>query len=128
VLFGFLLGLPFTNHFSALHEWQRDLYVALIMLSSVSVVLLVAPVAYHRLLFRRHQLPYLIGAANVLAICGLATVALAVAAAVLLVTSYVVPGLPAIVLTIVTVLMFGSLWFGLPLARRQRVEEPGPGP
>ncbi len=25
VLFGFLLGLPFTSHFSALHAWQRGL-------------------------------------------------------------------------------------------------------
>src|SRR3984957_3960370 len=63
-LFGFLLGLPFTSHFSALHPSQLALYVALLRHSSVSVVLLVARVAYHRLLFQRHQLEHLIRAAN----------------------------------------------------------------
>jgi hypothetical protein len=124
VLFGFLLGLPFTSHFSGLHAWQRWLYIAVMMLSSVSVVLLVAPVAYHRLLFRRHQLEHLIRAANVMAICGLATVALAVACAVLLVTSYVEPGLPAVALTVVLAALFGTFWFALPLARRERVGAP----
>ena len=125
VLFGFLLGLPFTSHFSALHAWQRGLYVVIVMLSSVSIVLLVAPVAYHRVLFRRHQLEYLIRAANVIAICGLVTVGLAVASAVLLVTSYVVPGLPAIVLAVLTAGMFGGLWFALPAARRDRISRQG---
>ena len=126
VLFGFLLGLPFTSHFSALHTWQRGLYVATLMLSSVSVVLLVAPVAYHRLLFRRHQLEHLIRAANSLAICGLVTVALAVSCAVLLVTSYVLPGAPAVALTIVISVLFATFWFALPVARRRQIEEPGP--
>jgi len=122
VLFGFLLGLPFTIRFAALHPWQHWLYVTTLMLSSVSVVLLVTPVAYHRLLFRRHQLGYLVAAANVIAICGLATVAMAVSAAVLLVTSYVEPGLPAVVLAAITVAMFAGFWFALPLARRARVD------
>ena len=94
------------------------------MLSSVSIVLLVTPVAYHRVLFRRHQLEYLIRAANVMAICGLVTVGLAVASAVLLVTSYVVPGLSAIVLAVLTAGMFGGLWFALPAARRERISRP----
>jgi hypothetical protein len=128
VLFGFLLGLPFTSRFALLHGWQRGLYLAVLMLSSISIALLVAPVAYHRLLFRRHQLGQLIRAANVMAICGLVTVSLAVAGAVLLVASYVQPGLPAVVLTVLTVVMFGGLWFALPLARRERSAAPGREP
>lgn len=128
VLFGFLLGLPFTSHFSALHSWQRWLYVATLMLASVSVVLLVTPVAYHRLLFRRHQLEHLVKRANVLAIGGLATVSLAVVGAVLLVTSYVEPGVPAVVLTAVISALFGVFWFALPLARRERLDKPGSEP
>lgn len=120
VLFGFLLGLPFTVRFSRLEAWQRWLYLAIIMMSSISIVLLVAPVAYHRLLFRRHQLGSLIRAANTMAIAGLATVALAVTGAVLLVSSYVQPGVPAAVLTIVVGGLFASLWFMLPLTRREK--------
>ena len=124
VLFGFLLGLPFSVRFSRLEAWQRWLYIAIVMLSSISIVLLVAPVAYHRLLFRRHQLGSLLRAANVMAIAGLATVALAVTGVVLLVTSYVEPGVPTPVLTIIVGGLFASLWFVLPLARRR--EAPGP--
>ena len=120
VLFGFLLGLPFTVRFSRLEAWQRWLYLAIIMMSTVSIVLLVAPVAYHRLLFRRHQLGSLLRAANVMAIAGMAAVSLAVSGAVLLVTSYVEPGLPTPVLTIIVVAMFAGFWFVLPLMRRGR--------
>lgn len=124
VLFGFLLGLPFTVRFSRLEAWQRWLYLAIVMVSSISIVLLVAPVAYHRLLFRRHQLGSLLRAANVLAIAGMATVALAVTGAVLLVTSYVEPGVPAPLLTVVAAGLFISFWFWLPLSRRGK----GPSP
>ena len=127
VLFGFLLGLPFTVRFSHLEAWQRWLYLAIVMLSSISIVLLVAPVAYHRLLFRRHQLGSLLQAANTMAIVGLVTVALAVTGAVLLVASYVQPGVPAAVLAIVVGGLFAGLWFVLPLMRREQAPDPGRG-
>jgi O-antigen/teichoic acid export membrane protein len=121
VLFGFLLGLPFTARFAHLHSWQRGLYLATVVLSSSSVALLVAPVAYHRVLFRRHQLGYLLRAANVLAISGMVAVALAVTCAVLLVTSFVEPGAAAITLSAVVALLFTGVWFVAPLARRSRL-------
>ncbi len=49
---------------------------------------------------------------------GLAAVALAVSAAVLLVTSYVGSGLVAGLITACVAVMFGLLWFVFPLARR----------
>jgi Family of unknown function (DUF6328) len=122
VLFGFLLGLPFTLRFSRLEVWQRWLYLGVVMTSSISIVLLVAPVAYHRLLFRRHQLGSLLRAANVMAIAGMVTVALAVTGTVLLVTSYVQPGVPTPVLTIIIGVLFASLWFVLPLTRRRKAQ------
>src|SRR6266496_978872 len=85
--------------------------------------LLLGPVAYHRLVFRQHQKERLVQAANAMAIGGLATVGLAVSAAVLLVTGYVDRGVPAILLTVVTVALFGGLWFVLPLAHRRQPDE-----
>ncbi len=119
VLFGFLLGLPFTSRFDGLGGWQRWLYLAIMFVSAASIILLVAPVAYHRVLFRQHQLEHLIRAANILAICGLITVSLAVSGAVLLVTSYVEPGLPAALAAAASAVAFGTLWFVLPVVRRQ---------
>src|SRR5215475_2095 len=116
VLFGFLLGLPFTARFGRLEAWQRWLYLAVVVLSSMSIVLLVAPVAYHRLLFRRHQKDTLLRQANAMAIGGVITVALSVTGAVLLVTSSVEPGAPAAVLSALISALFATLWFVLPLA------------
>ena len=120
VLFGFLLTIPFASRFTKLNPAQRDLYLATVLLAVLSTALLVAPVAYHRLLFRRHEKESLVRVTNVLAIAGLVTVGLAVSCAVLLVVSFVAPGAPAVVITAIAVVAFAGLWFVLPLSRRDR--------
>jgi MFS family permease len=119
VLFGFLLSLPFTARFTRLSHSQRDLYLASLVLSAVATALLLGPVAYHRLVFRRGQKERLVRAASVMAIIGLATVGLAVSAAVLLVTGYVASGLAAALITAFVFCMFAVLWFAFPLASRR---------
>jgi Family of unknown function (DUF6328) len=119
VLFGFLLSLPFTSRFARLSHGQRDLYLATLVLSALATALLLGPVAYHRLVFRRGQKEGLVRTASVMAIAGLAVVGLAVSAAVLLVTSFVASGATTALITVVIVCVFGSLWFALPLARRR---------
>ena len=54
VLFGFLLSIPFTTRFHLLDGGQRGLYLASLLLAALATVLLSGPVAYHRLVFRRH--------------------------------------------------------------------------
>jgi hypothetical protein len=118
VLFGFLLAIPFTTRFDRLSDPQRDLYVAALVLAALATALLLAPVAYHRVVFRQRQKEHLVRAANVLALAGLAVVALAVATSVGLVLSYVLPAGPAIGLTAAIGVMFAGLWLILPLSRR----------
>ena len=120
VLFGFLLTIPFASRFTKLNQAQRDIYLATVLLAVLSTALLVAPVAYHRLLFRRHEKESLVRVTNVLAIAGLVTVGLAVSCAVLLVVSFVAPGAPTVVITAIAVVAFAGLWFALPLSRRER--------
>jgi len=120
VLFGFLLGLPFTVRFSRLGTPQRDLYVATLMLAAIATALLVGPVAYHRLVFRQHQKAQVVRVANVMAICGLIAVALAISLAVLLIVSYVVPGVPAALITAIVAGTFAALWLVVPFIRRER--------
>ncbi|HEY2690832.1 MAG TPA: DUF6328 family protein [Streptosporangiaceae bacterium] len=119
VLFGFLLSLPFTNRFIKLSHGQRELYLLTLVLASVSTALLLGPVAYHRLVFRRQQKEGLVQAANLMAIFGLICVGLAVSAAVLLVSSFVATGLAAWLITAFVLVMFGGLWFAFPLSRRR---------
>ena len=119
VLFGFLLAIPFTTKFIDLDHAQRGLYVASLLLAAISTALLLAPVAYHRLVFRQHQKEQLVKDANILAILGLAAVGLAISASVLLVVSYVAPGFIVTIVTVFTVCVFAGLWFVLPLVRRR---------
>ena len=117
MIFGFLLATPFANRFSDLGPAQRALYVVTLVLAAVATALLVGPVAYHRLVFRRNLKRHLIGAANVMAILGLASVGLTVSAAVVLVLSYVARGLPTVLLSVFVVGLFAGLWFVFPLTR-----------
>lgn len=119
VLFGFLLSLPFTNRFTRLSHGQRDLYLATLVLSALATALLLGPVAYHRLVFRRGQKEGLVRAASVMATAGLAVVGLAVSAAVLLVTGFVASGGLAVLITVFVCCVFGIVWFAFPLARRR---------
>lgn len=122
VLFGFLLSLPFSARFTRLNHPQRDLYLASLVLAAVVTALLLGPVAYHRLVFRRAQKESLVRAASVMALVGLAAVGLAISAAVLLVTGMVAGGLPAALITIFVACLFAALWFAFPLARRRERE------
>lgn len=118
VLFGFLLSIPFSNKFSRLDTAQRDLYVTTLVLAAVATALLLGPVAYHRLLFRHQQKEWLVRTSNLLAILGMVTVGLAISAALALVLSYVAPGLPTVLITLAVFIVFGGLWFAIPLRRR----------
>jgi len=120
VLFGFLLSLPFTVRFARLSQDQRDLYLASLVLCAVATALLLGPVAYHRLVFRRSQKEPLVRAASMMATLGLAAVGLAITAAVLLASSVVATGLPAWLITVFIAVLFGGLWFAFPLTRRRQ--------
>lgn len=120
VLFGFLLSLPFTMRFSRLDSTQRDLYVCSLVVSALSIALLSAPVAHHRVLFRRHLKEQILRFANILAVLGLCAVGFAVSTAVLLVTSFVAHGVVVPKITGSTFLTFYGLWFGVPNTIRIR--------
>jgi hypothetical protein len=120
VLFGFLLSLPFTTRFTRLDHAQRALYITDLLLAALSTALLLAPVAYHRVVFRQHLKAPLVRAANIMAIAGLAAVGLSVTLAVLLVIAFVGGGGPAVFVGIFVGCLFAVLWFAIPLVRRQR--------
>ena len=92
VLFGFLLSLPFSARFNRLDHAQRTLYIVTVLLTVLAIAELSAPVAYHRVIFRQHKKDRLVRTANVLALCGLGTVALSLTGAVVLVTTVLLSG------------------------------------
>ena len=118
VLFGFLLSLPFSVRFPKLDLAQRGLYVASLTMSALSTALLCAPVAYHRIVFRRHQKARLLRRANAMALVGRITVALAISAAVLLVISFIERGVLVVIISAAVIVSFAVIWFALPLNSR----------
>src|SRR4029079_17337514 len=89
VLFAFLLTVPFSNGWRRITDFQKDVFVAAILLTAVSTALLIAPSAHHRLLFRSKDKEYLLFTANRLAIAGIGFLALAMSATILLVIDVV---------------------------------------
>jgi hypothetical protein len=118
ILTGFLLTLPFTSVFHDLDQDQKNLYLVVLLGSVVATGLNVAPVAYHRILFRRRKRRWLVAAANIVARAALVMLALDSAGVVLLVFDVVV-GRAAAVLAAAAVLLFLLLLWGVvPLVER----------
>jgi Family of unknown function (DUF6328) len=121
VLFAFLLTVPFSSRFDEITGFQRGAYFAALAGTAAASVLLIAPTSVHRILFRMGQKEYMVELSNRLAIGGLLSLAIAMVAAMLLVSD-VMFGMPAaIVIGVVTAVAFGFVWAGLPLRRRRDV-------
>ncbi len=118
ILFAFLLALPFTARWSGVDELQRDLYFAALLLSALSAACLIAPTAYHRIVFRHHDKRALVTTSNRLAIVGLVCLACAIVIIVVFVTDVLFKAPTVILVAIGGVLVFGGLWFALPIRRR----------
>lgn len=118
ILTGFLLTLPFSNRFTSLGAGQERLYLAVLLGSVVATGLNVAPVAYHRVLFRRHRRRWLVSAANFAARAALVMLAADSAGVVLLVFDVVVGRVAAVVAAAAVLAFLFALWGGVPLAER----------
>lgn len=118
VLFGFLLTVPFTVRFDELAAGQRRIYFATLALAGTAAVLLIAPSAQHRVLFRCGDKPHLVRTANRYAIAGLACVALAMVGALLFVADVVFGSTFAAVAAVLAFAACAWCWYGQPLRRR----------
>jgi hypothetical protein len=79
LLTGFLLTLPFQPRFDSLDTTMRVVYLTTVACSISATVLLEAPVALHRLLFRRHRIESVVSLAHRFAYTGLLLMGVAMA-------------------------------------------------
>jgi hypothetical protein len=117
VLFAFLLTVPFSQGFVQTTEFQRNLLFGVLASTAISAGLLIAPSAWHRLRFRQKDKELILLVSNRMAIAGLGFLAIAMVGAVMLIANYVFSETLTIVSGTVAVLVFGGLWYALPLAR-----------
>ncbi len=114
ILTGFLLTLPFTQRFAELSTRQEVTYLVTMVGSVVTTGLIIAPVAFHRLLFRQRQRPWLVAAADVFAKIGLLLLAVTTSGVILLVFDMVVSWSAALTAAIATFVGLLAVWAGTP--------------
>ncbi|MEP7178566.1 MAG: DUF6328 family protein [Pseudonocardiales bacterium] len=123
ILFAFLLGIAFQQRFASISDFQRDVYVGTLLCAAISTVLFIAPVAVHRVMFRRHLKDELVEFTGGMAVGGLVFLALAMLGALLLIVDLVVGPVAAGIMTGAMALLFGYFWYLLPMRWRGRTRE-----
>ena len=122
ILFGFLLSVAFTPRFAGLGGFDRDLYVATVVLGALATGTLIAPVAFHRLLAGHLLKPQLVVAAGRLISCGIVLLALTVCCSLLLLLRVAAGPEVAWWLTAAVMLWFVGVWLVLPALLLHRDE------
>ncbi|MQA32917.1 hypothetical protein GCU49_04950 [Modestobacter roseus] len=120
VLFAFLLTLPFQSRFTDLGTFGTTVYAITMISTALSTVVLVAPVSFHRMLFRRRQKAAIVAFADRSLVGGLTLLLIGIGSAVLLVLDVVLGRGPAIAACAVIGTLGLVTWYLLPLRLRQR--------
>ena len=120
ILFAFLLGIAFQQRFESITDFQRALYTGTLICTAVATALFIAPVAVHRVMFRRHLKDELVEFTGRVAVAGLVFLALAMLGALGLIIDVVVGPIAAGITTGCIAVLFGYLWYVLPLRWRSR--------
>src|SRR4051795_4746217 len=99
VLFAFLLTAPLATRFPDRTHFQRLTYFATRLAAGAAAILLIAPTAYHRILFRLGDKEHLVAVANRFTLAGLSCVAVSMVGALLLVTDLLFQSTATVVAT-----------------------------
>jgi O-antigen/teichoic acid export membrane protein len=120
VLFGFLLTVPFQQRFAEVSDSQRTIYLAALVAAATATAFLIAPSAYHRVMFEQHKKPTIIRLGTIQFLIGLAALAIAMNLAVLLVTDVLFGAGTVTVVVVCLATLYVTLWFGLGIFQRLR--------
>ncbi|MEC3918997.1 DUF6328 family protein [Nocardia sp. CDC160] len=118
LLTGFLLTLPFQNRFTTLPTPMRWLYLGIVAASIGATVCLIAPVAAHRMLFRRHRIGKVVIAAHRYALAGLGLLGLALTGVAILIFETVAGVVASTVVGGVVACLFVWVWLVHPWRQR----------
>ena len=114
VLTGFLLAVPFTDRFHTLDHVQRTAYLFVLSGAVSASIAVLAPIAYHRILFRRDRRPWLVETANRIARAGLTLAALTMCGVVFLAFDLAASRAAGVVASSVAFVAYVVLWVVVP--------------
>lgn len=118
ILFAFLLSMVFSARFDGVDAFEKAAYMVALLAAAVAAVFIIAPVAYHRALFRLGRKGQLVRSAHRMATGGLFFLFIAMVSSVLLVVDVILPRGLAILFAGIVGCLCVLLWGVLPLRRR----------
>jgi O-antigen/teichoic acid export membrane protein len=125
-LFAFLLIVPFQQTRDELTDFQKDLYLVSLLAAAVATVLLIAPAAQHRVLFRQKDKEKLLRRSNLYAFAGLVVLGVAICTAILLVVDVLFTSTAAWLAATVIAVLLAIIWIAVPYWRRRNTEQDDP--
>jgi hypothetical protein len=123
VLLAFLLTVPFQQRFADLPGSMRNAFFASIACATLATAFLIAPSAHHRLRWRAGEKEALVRIGNQMAIAGTVFLAAAIVLALYVVTDVLFTTDLALWTAIGAVIVFGGLWYVLPMLWRSPSDE-----
>ena len=129
ILTGFLLALAFQPAFADLDEGQKDFYLVLVVLSALSSIIALSPVAVHRTLFRQRAKRTVVAFGHIALIMALVTVSLLVVGVVAFVFLVVVDLSASLISGALLGVLILVVWLVIPaiiraVRRREQEREP----
>ena len=118
VLFAFLLTLPFQSRFSELDFFGTTVYTITLTSCALATLLLIAPVPYHRTVFRQRKKQALVEFADRSVLLGLTLLFVGIASALLLVLDVVLGRGPAVAGCALVASVGALTWYVLPWRQR----------
>src|SRR3954452_14922843 len=115
VLIGFLLAVPYTDRFATLDDFAKAAYLAVLSLAVAATAAVLAPIAYHRILFRRALRLCWVETANTIARAGLVLAALSMCGVVFLAFDLAVGTGAGAAASLVAAVGYVVLWLVVPI-------------
>ncbi len=120
ILTGFLLALAFQPAFADLTAFQRAVYLTLVVLSALSAIVALSPVALHRTLFRRQEKARVVTYGHLALVTALCLVALLLVGVVAFVFDVVLDAAAAWIALGALGAVIAALWIIVPAVIRAR--------
>jgi hypothetical protein len=128
ILFAFLLTLPFSNRFGEVNHFERIVYVITIVAAAAATAFLIAPVSYHRIVFREGRKSEVLAMASQMAQLGLLCLLVSLLGALFLAVDVVLSEPAVAVVTTAVAALYILLWYVLPAVNPRLRLRPGNGP
>jgi hypothetical protein len=120
VLAGFLLTLPFTNRFGDISDRHRTMFLVAFSLAVITIGLMTAPVALHRVLFAKNEKQTLVQIGAFFAKTGLISLGLTLVAVVVLIFGVVLNDTAGFVAGAMVFMFYTLGWVVLPVVVLRR--------